>query len=180
MSGNQQHQNKTKIVFYYKGQLTSNHKIEEKRLVKIVSDSSQPKDPQSEINLRIYYKNFKLANVVKTKVDKLSSSHNVVYRYTCTESSCNRADYIGYTTNELKTRSKQHENNGAIKNHFMDEHKRKPHNIMQDMKILARFPDANTLQIAEAILIKEESPSMNRKDKGLTRHLNIIWIFYFI
>ena len=74
---------KNKILFYFKGQITSNYIIEEKRLLKIVNDSTQPTDEISEINMRVYYKNFKLVNAIKTKTDKFQSSHNVVYRYTC-------------------------------------------------------------------------------------------------
>ena len=161
------------VVFFFKGQLTSNHLIEEKRLLKIVNDNTQTKDSDSKIKLMIYYKNHKLVNAMKTKLDKFHSNNNVVYQYTCPEDICNNANYIGYTTNLLSVRCKQHENNESIRTHWLDKHNKKPRNILNNMKTIAHFCVVNDLQIAEAISIKEETPMLNQRDKGLTRHLNV-------
>jgi len=49
---------------------------------------------------------------------------------------------------------KQHENNGSIKSHHINVHQQKPRNLITNTEILARYADTNSLQIAEAILIK--------------------------
>jgi len=171
---NEEKGEKTEMVFYFKGQLTSNYRIEEKRIQKIIKDNVKGKVESCDVHVRVYYKNVKLVDSIKTKMDRFHSNNNVVYQYACPESICNNAHYIGYTTNLLNVRMKQHENNGSIKSHHMKEHKQKPRDLTNNTKVIARFSNANTLQIAEAILIKENAPVLNQHDKGLTRHLNII------
>lgn len=49
----------------------------------------------------------------------LEEEHNVVYQYTCDNVGCSTDlnQYIGYTTNTLKTRMMQHYYKGAIRTH---------------------------------------------------------------
>lgn len=49
----------------------------------------------------------------------LENENNLVYQYKCNNVRCNSdyQQYIGYTTNTLKTRMTQHFYNGAIRNH---------------------------------------------------------------
>ena len=88
----------------------------------------------------------------------------MVYQFKCNELSC-QANYIGYTTNRLITRAKQHRYNPSkIFKHFNDDHKTAPSkqdDYFNQFTILYRNNIKRNIQIAEALLIKKNNPYIN-------------------
>ena len=88
-------------------------------------------------------------------------SHGLVYEFKCNQEGCN-ASYIGYTSNCLITRAKQHRYKGSkINEHFSVDHHCKPENIFDSFKILYRNSDIRSTKIAEALLIRKHRPEIN-------------------
>ena len=109
------------INFFFQNQMSSNYKMEEKTLKKIVSDHVKPVDERDNIILRIYYKTKKLKLLFihnKTANKDISDTHRVVYQYSCHREGCNSSKYIGYTTCTVGERFRMHTQNGSIKNHL--------------------------------------------------------------
>ena len=106
------------IDLYFEMQMTENYKEEEKLLQNITSRNIAPKDNNKKIRLKIYYKNKKLRQqFIKNGVSSTKEDNNVVYQYTCSYAGCHSSTYIGYTTNLLTQRMKQHFYSGSIREH---------------------------------------------------------------
>jgi hypothetical protein len=168
---------KTDLKIYYKGQFTSQYKQEEQQLRKIIEDNVTPAAETSTVKLQIYYKARKLANLfIRNNQHPSSSVSNVVYRYTCDNERCQPAQtYIGYTISTLVERMRNHAQQGSIRNHNIEVHNRKitTQEIVSCTKIITRLTTKQELTIAEALLIKEEIPSLNNQREGETRILSI-------
>jgi hypothetical protein len=167
------------IRLYFKGFMSSAYDHQEKVLKKIIKKHVQAKDDRTNISTLIYYKNPKLKNYIlknRVKMSSFEDQCHVVYSYTCDNATCNGGKtYIGYTTNSLETRMKQHSYKGAIRKHHENVHniRIKTHQILKNVKILQKSPNTYELQILESLLIKEKSPDLNRQDEGFSRILKI-------
>ena len=81
--------------------MTNTYKMEEKKLRKIIEKYAKPTNKEKTIDIRIYYKNRKLKNILIRNNHQQPSEDNarVVYSFSCNEIGCN-SSYIGYTTNK--------------------------------------------------------------------------------
>jgi hypothetical protein len=170
-------QDKENLQLYFEGQMTSSYLHQEKVLKAIIKKWVKPNE-NTTLKTTIFYKNRKLKQLLiknsSTKSNLLKDQSNVVYSYQC-NAGCNANKYIGYTTNTLETRMKQHSYSGAIRKHHEDEHnvRIKYGEIITNTSILQRSSSRNDLLIMEALLIKERRPIINLKDEGRTRILRI-------
>ena len=134
--------------------MTDNYKEEEKLLNNIVCKNATPKDTDKKLKLMIYYKNKKLRqHFIKNNVTSTKEDNNVVYQYTCSYAGCHSSTYIGYTTNLLNQRMKQHYYSGSIRDHHNKFHDRRVtyEEILTNTKIIARRKNKYELRIEEAI-----------------------------
>ena len=168
----------SQINFFYKNQMTSTYKQEEKTLRKIVRSHVLPA-PEKAVRLNIYYKNKKVSNLfIKNNPHKktLEEQSHVVYRYSCNAEECNPSQtYIGYTTTTLKQRMTTHAQNGSIKSHSMERHDHviRTAEILKQIKVIYSSPDRLELLLAEALLIKSQEPTINNQREGETRILDV-------
>ena len=156
--------------------MTSYYKDEEKQIRKIIADHVKPKEIDTEIKLQIYHKFKKLKNlVIKNNKNPVAVDSNVVYMYKCPEDGCNTiSEYIGHTTNKLRTRLLQHTYKGSIKDHAL--HHNKELNLeycINNTKIIAKNNNRQELIILEALLIKQKKPLINIQTDNFSTVLNI-------
>lgn len=165
------------IKFYYKNQMTSQYKHEEKLLRKIVDDHVKSTDQSRSVKLNIYYRARRLSSLfIRNNLHRNSSPSNVVYRYTCDHGGCQpNQTYIGYTICTLVERMRNHAQLGSIKKHNIDHHDRKvtTQQLVDCSTILKRLHTKEELIIAEALLIKQHEPPINNQKEGETRVLSI-------
>ena len=165
------------VTFYFKNQMSSQYKTEETMLRKIIQDNVLPTNPESRIQLIIYYRSHKLAQlVIKKNPHKATSPYNIVYQYTCDVVGCQPAKfYIGYTENTLVERMRTHAQNGSIASHHNSTHSRKPttQELVNNSKVLKSSPKRQELLIAEALFIKSLNPSINAQREGNARILSV-------
>jgi hypothetical protein len=169
-------EDKKNIVLYYRNQFNSQSSFEEKRIKKVISRSVTPVDPAKMIELRIYYRNIKLRNLlIKNKMHRNNVDSRVVYQYTCPEASCNASSYVGYTTCTVAQRFYAHAQSGAIRLHNKNIHSTKPltRELMKSTTVIYRGSTKQSLTIAESLLIKEKRPTLNLQDEGFCRVLAI-------
>lgn len=85
----------------------------------------------------------------------MADSDHVVYLFNCPNNGCKAIDnsYVGFTTNTLRIRSEQHNNNGAIRKHFESKHGIRPttEQILQNMRIIEKSNSKNELMLLEAL-----------------------------
>ena len=168
------------IKLYYKNQMCTQYKQEENNLKSIIYDNVKPKH-EHQVHLNIYYKSRQLASLfIRNNPHKRHRESRVVYEYTCNtnEDGCqptNPSVYIGYTTTLIKQRMTTHAQNGSIKTHHatIHNHKITTTEIMESIKVRYASQDKHELQIAEALIIKAESPSINNQAEGEVRILNV-------
>ena len=98
-----------------------------------------------------------------------------MYRHRCTDSSCNSAEYIGYTLCSLAKRFYTHVQTGSIRLHNKNKHNCKPltQELLSRTDILYRGQTKIDVIIAEALLIKQHQPNLNMQDEGQCRVLKI-------
>ena len=105
-----------------------------------------------------------MKNNITGNVEKSEKSH-VVYNFKCPESTCQRSPktYVGFTTTTIKQRLQAHRNQGAIHQHFIDEHDRKPSltELLESTEITYNNQNRQCLVIGEAIAINRLSPNLN-------------------
>ena len=125
-----------------------------------------------------YYKPSKISTQFSTRsrADRLNRV-NVVYSFTCNENSCNDS-YIGYTSQTLLNRIKQHKRqSSSICKHFMYDHDKLPpqsiDKFAECFEIIFSSEYVKDLKIVEAIKIKTESPKINVKFNELYDFLNL-------
>jgi hypothetical protein len=156
--------------------MSDNYKEEEKELETIINRNIKPKDETKKIKLYIYYKNKKLKQLfIKNGVASSQEDNNVVYQYTCSYAGCHSSKYIGYTTNLLTCRMKQHYYSGSIREHHNQLHDRRVtyNEILENTKVISRRGTKEELRIEEAILIKSMSPSINAQHEKFDGTLKI-------
>jgi len=111
------------------------YKQDETRLKNIIKDYVSVKDRRDSLNLIIYYRSTKTRNLVMknnlTPKLRALARTNLIYEYKCQIGECahqnNKSDaYIGLSTCTLSKRLTFHLQNGAIKQHGIDKHSRKP------------------------------------------------------
>ena len=104
------------------------------------------------------------------------SPDHVVYRFSCNKDACQRSpSYIGYTTLTVKERMTQHAQKGSIHEHNVEEHRGlcPAAELLENTERLFYSSEKHELLLAEALLIKYYSPSLNRQQEGDTRILKI-------
>ena len=95
-----------------------------------------------KLSIRNYYRPTKLSSCFSLRPHNNSiNADHVVYQYDCPEQSC-QACYVGYTTNKLLTRAKQHKYAPShIFKHSIDTHNKPPKNMdnfLDNFRILYR------------------------------------------
>lgn len=152
---------------YYKNQMNSGYKEDEKALKDIIHKNVHPK-PGHKIKTIIYYKSVKTSQLVmKNNEQKRSKKKEtyVVYRYHCPYGDCKLRKtgcYIGHTTDYLTTRISFHLQAGAPLNHTRDAHNRKLErkDMEENTTIIARERNRRRLQILEAVHIQQGRPEL--------------------
>ena len=159
----------TTIPIYYRINFGTAYNQEAKAIRGIISRGLTTTDPETKIDLRIYCR----PNLMSCLVMKNSTAPpkekalktNVVYKFTCPEGNCESptTTYIGHTTTTLRRRLLYHRNNGAIFQHYTDQHNRKPtvEELLQSTVILGQENITKRLMIAEAVSIKLQKPNLN-------------------
>jgi hypothetical protein len=164
------------VDLFYRNQFTREYKNDEKELKKVIERNIKTVNPRAVVKLCIYYRNRKLRNLlIHNKMHKSPVENHIVYTYTCPESRCNSATYIGYTTCTINKRFYMHVQSGAINLHNKEVHDHKPVTklLLENTKIIFRSNDKLDLEIAEALYIKMQKPVLNQQDEGKNRKLFI-------
>ena len=164
--------------------MNSNYKTDEKVIKDIIKNNVVPKEKTSRIELVIYYKNRKSHQMImKNNLADNNWSLGktcVIYQYSCPHDVCkhqspNNNTYVGYTTMTVSRRLSYHKSNGAITTHSLKEHGRKVtrEELVENTVIRYIIPDRRRLETLEALLIKHESPEVNKQDTGIKRTLHL-------
>ena len=137
-----------------------------KTLKSIITQHIKPCN-NSTIRFIPYFVPYKLSSCFSTRLPVAASSRaGVVYQFQCNEDSC-KATYVGYTTNDLTTRCRQHRYNpSSIYMHFLHDHHMSPppiNDLIQQFSVLYQDNNHFNLKIVEAIKIKELNPIINVK-----------------
>ena len=149
--------------------MSSKYKDDEKAIKSIVEKHVKPADPNTKLNLVIYYKSRKTANLVMRNSCLPPTTWlqevNVVYQHTCTVGDCSRLNtrYIGFTTTTLSRRITSHLQDGAIKRHYRDSHGLQLTRSHMDNNtiILEKQTNKSRLKMTEAVYIHTIKPSIN-------------------
>ena len=157
------------IVLYYRNQMTTAYREDEKALRDIISKNVTPTE-NKKIQLRIYYKNRRTANIVmknNMRREPELQRTNVIYRWTCHNGDCklqNReVDYIGRTSTTLSRRLTMHLHGHPPAEHTKEVHKKDitRQELVENTSIIASERSARRLAILEAVLIRERCPALN-------------------
>ena len=165
--------------------MNDGYKTDEQILKKIIRSNVKSIDNNKKINVIIYYKNLKTANLVmknnsntaKRDIDKT----RLIYEYKCPNEDCyllkenKNNSYIGHTVCKLTRRIAYHLQNGAIKEHEQTCLKTKitRRKVVENCKITKCINDTRRLQTMEAIMINKLKPELNKQDTGITRILKL-------
>ena len=159
------------IELYYLNQMSANYKQDEKQLKEILNKNVSPANTDSKIKLTIYYKNRKLSNLfilnnTHRKEQSVADQHHCVYQYVCNRDGCNAAQtYIGFTTCSIATRFRYHtQNSSSIKKHLKGVHnidKVATADLIPNVSIVKYSSDKRDLMFYEALLIRENKPTLN-------------------
>ena len=159
-------ENKTELKLFYRGYFHRNHKQDEAALRKIVRENVTPTEENTIINLNIYYKNPKTANLLiknnpAPPPGDLKKA-NVIYQFKCQEMGCAHT-YIGMTTTRLSKRISSHLQEGNILKHYKNVHNFRPsrESIIPTFKIVDSATDHKRLRFLEALHILEKKPTLN-------------------
>ena len=162
------------IIIYHRLQYGSAYKEESAALRGIINRGVIPEAPYKKIQLRIYSK----PNLVSSMVMKNSTAPrlpkaectNVVYKFSCPEEMCKSPiqDYIGHTRTTIRRRMTAHRNQGAIHQHFVDVHDRKPTltELIENTQVIHRESNFSRLLIAEAVSIRIQKPTLNKQQEA--------------
>jgi len=167
------------IKLFYKNQMTSQYKQEENNLRNILMKHVKTNNDNDKIKINIYYKNRKLKDLLiknNTVVLEKSKRSHVIYRYNCPKEVCQPSTmYLGYTECALIDRLRNHTQHGSILQHSKDTHNAKvsTKELVDATEILRQMKSKEELLIGEALLIKEQNPSLNSQREGEVRVLLI-------
>ena len=156
-----------RIPLYVRLHNVASFRSDSKTLKCIVGTHVRPVNSNSSVALVPYFKPFKISAMFSTRPKRVSSERScVVYQFQCSEDGCN-ASYIGYTTNSLATRVRQHRYNpSSIKKHYEIDHQSivPPFDVLlKYFKILHSNQNIFELKLTEAIEIQNRRPTINVK-----------------
>jgi hypothetical protein len=166
---------------YYKNQMSQAYKTDERTLHSIIFNNVCCVQPNDQLQLVIYYKNRKTANLIMKNNPHVVSddlrSTNVVYQYSCLLGDCGLQPtcYIGETVTTLSRRITGHLQSGAPKQHASDFHDTilTRDMMVNNTKVIYRAADPFRLKIAESLLIRKNNPVINRQDTGFVRTIRL-------
>ena len=137
----------------------SNFKSNKTTLENILTSHIKPTYPDKPWKLIPYYKPRKISSMFSTRRRRVADADrcDVVYQFSCSEDACN-ASYIGYTTQTLSNRIKQHRrSNSGICKHYIEDHSLETAPTYDELRGCFRVLFANNddfaLKIVEAIYI---------------------------
>jgi hypothetical protein len=174
--------NGTPTTVFYQNQMNRGYKVDERVLQSIIHDNVKSTTDNENIKLLIYYKNKKIKNLVMNnnpcKKTGLLQETNVVYKFSCNKEGCRllqNMNYIGLTSTTLSRRLTCHLQSGGPKNHMREAHNETITRATLEActSIVMRCPDPSRLTIAEALIIKSESPAINLQTTGFVRTLKL-------
>ncbi|MPC14381.1 hypothetical protein E2C01_007145 [Portunus trituberculatus] len=147
--------------------MSTAHKEDEKVLKNVIHKNVKPTNPDTKLDIVIYYKSRKTANLVMKNSCLPATSPlqavNVLYQHTDTDCSRLNTRYIGVTTTTLSRRIRAHLTDGAIRKYYNSEHglilKRK--HMEDKTPILTTDNNIKRLKMTEAVLIYTLKPSIN-------------------
>ena len=159
----------TDIIVNYEGIYTQSYKKDEKVIKDIVMHNCRATNPNTNLKLRIYYKNPKTSSlVIKNNLSASGSTMamvDVIYKYACTTGDCAplNVEYVGQTTCTLSRRLTGHLQSGAIQQHHVQMHGQKitRDTIVRDTRVIARCGNKRKLEVLEAVYIRELKPHIN-------------------
>ena len=157
------------LTLYYHLEYSSAYREECQALKGILNRGVYPKDPYKKINLRIYSKpNLTSSLVMRNSTAPVVSKEmrtNVIYKFVCPEEMCKShpKDYIGHTSTTLRRRLLAHRNRGAIHQHYVDIHDRKPslQELIDNTSIIRQESNYSRRLISEAVSIISQKPTLN-------------------
>ena len=157
------------LVIYHRLTYGSAYRAECQALRGIIDRGVTPKQPLKKIQLRIFCKpNLVSSMIMKNNTATQNSKEmcaNVVYKFTCSEEICKSPskDYVGHTQTTIRKRMLAHRNQGAIHQHFIDVHDRKPtlQELIEGTQIIHRETNFSRLLISEAVSIALQKPTLN-------------------
>ena len=146
---------KRKIKLFYKGFMHKDYKKDEAIMRKIVSSNGAATDPDSEIDLIIYYKNKRTSQMLMKNSPRVDEDplkkHGVVYRIICPVNGCTHS-YIGMTTTRLSKRLSIHLQEGNFHQHYTRTHGELLRTtLLQATFIIDRDSDRRRLRLKEAL-----------------------------
>jgi hypothetical protein len=171
----------TKINLFYKNQMSSNYKVDERVLTSIFKDKVKCINENETLKLNIYYKtrktrNMLLRNNANATQDPMRRS-NVVYKLKCPVEECTLPNpcYIGSTQCTLAQRITNHVQTGSFRNHLINSHNRAPNrsHFLAGTSIIHQLPDKRRLLTYEALCIKTLHPSINTQQEDMSGYLKI-------
>ena len=153
--------------FYFCLQNLSNFTAKSIEIKSIVKSHVKSSLPDKEVEVVTYFRTYKMSSCFSTRNKCPEQDRSrVVYQFSCPEPACNAA-YVGYTTQTLINRAKQHRyRESSISKHFTIDHKKTvPHinDLITQFNILYSSNEKIKLKIVEAIIIKSERPFINVK-----------------
>ena len=161
-----------RIDIFYCGQYHPNYIIDETILRDMIQHNVTPVNPDSRINLMIYYRKFKTYNLLirnSPDVPEAKNMTNVVYEFKCEIGGCASLinNYIGMTRSCLRKRLSSHLSGcySSISHHLQSHAlsaSKATQVIIESTRILRSVKSAVHLPIFEALLIKDRKPSLNR------------------
>ena len=157
------------IMLYYKNQMTTHYKIDERILKDIIERGTIPSNTCAKLQLRIYYKSRKTSNFVMKNNNFAPSRHldkkGLVYQYQCQLGDCKPqlSSYIGCTTTSLSRRLTMHLQSGTIKNHTSLFHQTPltRQMLVENTEIIDQELNHKKLMYLELIYIRLLKPSIN-------------------
>jgi hypothetical protein len=173
--------NESTINLYYKNQMNSNYKMDEKVLQDLLKTKVKCVNDRDKIKLNIYYKNTKTSNFliknnISSSLDPLRQS-NVVYKLSCPVEDCKLSNpsYIGSTRCTLAQRITNHVQSGSYRSHLVNEHDMAAArgHFTNNVSVIRRLPDKTRLFIYEALCIKSLRPSINGQSENMQGFLKL-------
>ena len=166
------------LDLFYRNQMTSSYKIDEKVLKNIIKQNIKCTNENESIKLNIYYKNRKVSNLVmknSPNTTKLQRT-NILYKYECNVGDCEPQAYIGYTHTTLSRRITMHLQSGAPLKHSQDFHNStlNREQMVSSTSVIRQENDFNRLEIMEALYIKYTKPEINLQITGMGRTLRLL------
>ena len=162
---------KTQLKLYYKSNMNTAYKTEEKVIRDIVTQNCTPTNEEESLHLIVYYKSPKISSLVMKnnlqKTPKLKAT-NVVYEFKCPIGDCARqrnSAYIGHTTTTLSRRMTMHLQDGAPLKHLSQHHNMRLTRkiIEENTSIITKCSDVRRLRVLEAVHIRDRDPLINRQ-----------------